>query len=233
MGTDSKPYVWQRSLQAADTDASGYHDNARHDLIDALTVPPGKTLDIGCGAGATCAYLKARYPEAEVWGIEINHQAVEIARGRLDHVVCGKFEDIDLEAFGIMPGSLDLVICADVLEHMYDPWSVMVRLREYLSADGRVVISIPNLRYLPLLDDLAHGYFRYADWGVLDITHLRFFTRKELERFLSETGFETISWQHGLDPTLRLQFEQARQSSAGDHRHGQARLAQPYRRRPP
>lgn len=207
-----KDFVWQRSLAVADTDASGYHDNARKDLIDTLESPPRAVLDIGCGTGATCTYLKTQYPSATVWGIEVNRQAAEIAKERLDHVACGKFEEIDLEAFGIAPGSLDLVICADVLEHMYDPWSVVVRLRDYLAADGKLVISIPNLRYLPLLDDLAHGYFRYADWGVLDITHLRFFTRKELERFLFETGYQAVAWRFGFDPTLTAQYEQAKKT---------------------
>lgn len=203
-------YVWQRSLAVAETEASSYHDNARRDLIDGLESPPGRVLDIGCGTGATCAYLKARYPGAEVWGIEVNRRAADLAAKRIDHVACGKFEEIDLEGFGIAPNSLDLILCADVLEHMYDPWSVVVRLKDYLSPEGRLIISIPNLRYLPLLDDLAHGYFRYADWGVLDITHLRFFTRKELERFLFETGYEVVAWRNGFDPTLQAQYDQAR-----------------------
>lgn len=209
MQNDTRRFVWQRCLQVADNDASGYHDNTRRDLIDALEISPRRALDIGCGAGATFAYLKTRHPDCETWGIEVNRAAAEIAETRLDHVAIGKFEEIDLDAFGIQPGTLDLILCADVLEHMYDPWSVVVRLKDYLADDGRLVISIPNLRYLPLLDDLAHGYFRYADWGVLDITHLRFFTRKELERFLFETGYEAIAWTHGFDPTLRSQYEQA------------------------
>lgn len=207
--TQERRFVWQRSLAVADNEASGYHDNARRDLIDALEFSPRRALDIGCGTGATFAYLKTRHPQCETWGIEVNRAAANIAKERLDHVAVGKFEEIDLAAFGLLPGSLDLILCADVLEHMYDPWSVVVALKDYLAEEGRLVISIPNLRYLPLLDDLAHGYFRYADWGVLDITHLRFFTRKELERFLFETGYEVVRWTHGIDPTLRTQFEQA------------------------
>lgn len=206
-----KRYVWQRRLGVEELEASGYHDNTRRDLIDALDFSPRRALDIGCGTGATFAYLKTRHRQCETWGIEVNRAAAEIARSRLDHVAVGKFEEIDLAAFGLHPASLDLVLCADVLEHMYDPWSVVVRLKDYLAENGRLVISIPNLRYLPLLDDLAHGYFRYADWGVLDITHLRFFTRKELERFLFETGYEIVSWRHGLDPTLAALYEEARQ----------------------
>uniref|UniRef100_UPI00257F492D class I SAM-dependent methyltransferase n=1 Tax=Thauera sp. TaxID=1905334 RepID=UPI00257F492D len=182
-------YVWQSCLEVSDIDASGYHENVRSDLIDTLDREPQRVLDIGCGAGGTGAYLKARYPETKVWGIELNKAAANIAAQRLDTVTSAKFEDVDLDAFGITPGSLDLVICADVLEHMYNPWLVMTRLRPYLADDARVVISIPNIRFLPLLDDLARGYWRYASAGILDITHLRFFTLQEMRRFLTETGY--------------------------------------------
>lgn len=200
-------YVWQSCLEVSDIDASGYHENVRSDLIDTLDRDPQRVLDISCGAGGTGAYLKARYPEAKVWGIELNKAAANIASQRLDTVTSAKFEDVDLDAFGITPGSLDLVICADVLEHMYNPWLVMTRLRPYLADDARVVISIPNIRFLPLLDDLARGYWRYASAGILDITHLRFFTLQEMRRFLTETGYSVLHVRYGLDPTLLPQLE--------------------------
>ncbi|AUM00388.1 hypothetical protein B4966_09590 [Rhodocyclaceae bacterium] len=201
-------YVWQTCLDVPDIDATGYHENVRSDLVEALGRAPSRVLDIGCGAGGTGAYLKAKYPKAKVWGIELNKAAAKIAAERLDSVISGKFEEIELEAYGIEPGSLDLVICADVLEHMYNPWQVMVKLRHYLAADGQVVISIPNIRFLPLLDDLAHGYWRYAANGILDITHLRFFTFQELRRFLFETGYRILDVRYGLDPTLIGQLNQ-------------------------
>lgn len=200
-------YVWQRCLNVGDIDATGYHDNSRPDLVEMLDIQPRRALDIGCAAGGTGAYLKARFPECRVWGIELNRAAADKARERLDHVLVGKFEEIDLDAAGIEPASLDLVLVADVLEHMYDPWSVMLRIKKYLSPSGRLIISVPNIRYLPLLDDLAHGYWRYADFGVLDITHLRFFTRRELLRFLHETGFSAKQFKYGIDQTLQHKFE--------------------------
>ena len=203
-------YVWQRCLNVSENDATGYHDNSRPDLVEMLDIQPARVLDIGCAAGGTGAYIKARFPGCKVWGIELNQEAAEKARERLDSVSVGKFEEIDLEAIGITPGSLDFVLVPDVLEHMYDPWSVMLRIKKYLSPQGRLVISIPNIRYLPLLDDLAHGYWRYADFGILDITHLRFFTRRELLRFLCETGFTAKELKYGIDPTLQHKFEKYR-----------------------
>lgn len=205
-------FVWQRCLDVPDNDATGYHDNTRSDLIEALTFVPRTALDIGCGAGATGAYLKKKHPETKVWGIELNKAAADIAATRLDKVISGKFEEINLEAEGIAKGSLDLVLCADVLEHLYNPWQVLVDLKEYLSEQGRIVISIPNIRYLPLLDDLARGYWRYAEMGILDITHLRFFTLKDLQRFIFETGYVMDQLTYGRDPTLTPLFESHRQN---------------------
>jgi len=205
-------YVWQTCLNVTELESTAYHENVRSDLIEALDREPRRVLDIGCGAGGTGAYLKSKFPKARVWGIEPNPAAAKIARERLDDVVAGNFEDTPLEAHGIEPGSLDLVICADVLEHLYNPWQVMCRLRPYLTDDARVVISIPNIRFLPLLDDLARGYWRYAANGTLDITHLRFFTLKELRRFLHETGYRVLNVTYGLDPTMLEQVGQLRKS---------------------
>lgn len=205
-------HVWQRCLDVPDLDATGYHGNSRNDLVDALDFVPNRVLDIGCAAGSTGAYLKAKFPEAKVWGIELNKAAAKIAAERLDTVISAGFDEVELEDYGVTPGSLDLVFCADVLEHMYNPWQVMVKLQRYLSPTGKVVISIPNIRYLPAMDDLARGYWRYADSGILDITHLRFFTLQEMKRFLSETGYSIEQLRYGLDPTLLPQLEHYRRS---------------------
>lgn len=204
-------YPWQTCLNVSENDASTYHDNARRDLIDNLSFVPETALDIGCGTGSTGAYLKGKHPQTKVWGIEVNKAAAAIAAKRLDCVISRKFEEADLEGHGLKKGTLDLVLCADVLEHLYNPWEVMVGLKDYLSERGRIVISIPNIRFLPLLDDLARGYWRYADFGLLDITHLRFFTLKELKRFIAETGYALESLQYGMDPTLQATYEKYRQ----------------------
>lgn len=197
-----KTYVWERYLDVEDIEATGYHGGARSDLVEMFTNNPRFVLDIGCSAGGTGAVFKQKYPEATVWGVETNRAAAEIASTRLDRVLIGKFEDFDLEMEGIPKGSIDGVIVADVLEHMYNPWRVMTTLRPYMSEKAQVVASIPNVRNLKLMEDMSRGYWRYEPLGLLDVTHIRFFTYKEIKRFFNETGYHVINTRYGIDARL-------------------------------
>lgn len=199
-----KRYVWH-SLggdAGAREEEEFYPDLPRKEVVAQFGRPPRRVLEIGCATGATGAHLKSLYPEAWVAGIELSELAANVARGRMDLVVSAKFEDADLESLGIGPGSIDTVIVADVLEHMYDPWSALVRLKPYLTADAQVIASIPNARNLWLINELANGRFPYAPVGLLDITHIRFFTRVEIEKLFAETGYAIDSWARTPDGRL-------------------------------
>ncbi|SFZ77509.1 glycosyltransferase [Chitinimonas taiwanensis] len=200
-------YIWQELLDVEHIDATGYHDGRRPDLVNMFTNQPKLLLDIGCSAGGTGLAFKEKYPDAQAWGIEINQAAAAKAATRLDKVLCGKFEDFDLVAEGIEPGTLDAVIIADVLEHMYNPWDVLMKLKPLLSPRGQVVTSIPNTRNIGLMEDLARGYWRYDAWGLLDITHIRFFTFKEIKRFFHETGYHIVRSVNGIDPRLKSLYD--------------------------
>lgn len=203
-------YVWQRQLGSSNDTGDkekAYGDIARSDLIDLVNKqrPPKISLDIGCNCGGTSAYVKKLFPDCKTYGIEMNKQAAKIAAEQVDCVLIGKFEDLhetgELEKNGILPNSIDLIICADVLEHMYDPWNVLVILKKYLSRDGVLLISIPNIRHLSTFADLSDGYFRYHDIGILDITHIRFFTLREFKKVLQETGYS-------FDKDIHYAFDQ-------------------------
>ncbi|MEW6677854.1 MAG: glycosyltransferase [Pseudomonadota bacterium] len=199
-----KRYVWQSlggSAGAREEDEF-YPDVPRKEVVAQFGRPPRRVLEIGCATGATALHLKAIYPGAWVAGIELSEAAAAVARGRMDLVISEKFEDADLEGQGITPGSIDTVILADVLEHMYDPWGVLVRLKPYLTADAQVIASIPNARNLWLLNELANGRFPYAPVGLLDITHIRFFTRAEIEKLFTETGYAIEHWFRTADGRL-------------------------------
>lgn len=202
------PPVWKTLLQVEDTAATGYHGGVRRELVDLSPRPIRLALDIGCAAGGTGAYIKSKHPRARVIGIEVNRSAAELAKKHLDQVLVGRFEEIDFAAAGIKPGSIDTVIVADVLEHMYDPWSVLTALRPWLSMDAQVIASIPNVRNLKLMEDMAAGYWRYEDSGLLDITHIRFFTLREVRRFFHETGYHVRTLQYAIDPRLMAFYQE-------------------------
>jgi len=186
-------YVWERLSHLEDAELMGlYHDRPRTDLLALMEHVPRRVLDIGCAAGATGQLLKQQHPGCWVAGIELSAPAAEKARERIDLVLEQKLEDVDFAAHGILPGSIDTVIVADVLEHIYDPWAALLRLRPLLSEDARVLASLPNARNLWLLNELASGRFPYAKEGLLDITHIRWFTREEMLRMFRETGYEVL-----------------------------------------
>ena len=185
-GMTTPPSAW-RWLAANANDIrrgadDGYYDRVRDELLDMIAVAPGAVLDVGCGGGATDAELKRRFAAATVVGIEPVAAAAARAAKRLDRVICANAETLDFAAAGIAPGTFDLIIVADVLEHMYDPWHMLERLRPLLALGGRILASIPNVRNLWLLEKIARGNFDYRDEGLLDITHIRFFTFAEGRR---------------------------------------------------
>lgn len=197
-------YVWEELSSPAEADLKGqYHDHPRKDLLSLLERPPRRVLDVGCATGATGELIKTAWPEAHVTGIELNRAAAARAVGRIDQVIGEKLEDIDFAAHGMPPGCIDTLILADVLEHLYDPWGALVRLRPLLSEDAQVLASLPNARNLWLLNQLAGGRFPYAAEGLLDVTHIRWFTREEMLRMFRETGYEVMCT--GRTPSAGLQ----------------------------
>jgi GT2 family glycosyltransferase len=224
-GQQGKPYVWQEYLDVQHTEVEvEYHDTARSPLIDAFHEAPSFVLDIGCAAGANGQLLKQRFPQAKVWGIEINQAAGQQAAKKLDRVLIGKFEAFDLEAEGIAKGSLDGVILADVLEHMYNPWSVLTALKAYLSPHAQIIISIPNVRNLRLMNALADGYWEYEPAGLLDITHIRFFTLTEFRRVLFETGYHIETVLYSLDARLQDLYVENKDKASVNLRAGRMTL---------
>jgi len=180
-------YTWQSHLGTSTFDPR-YHTNPRVEIMSFLAEPPGTLLDIGCGGGATGVLVKQKFPGTRVVGIEINPSAAAHARQHLDHVICAGIDDVDLARE--LPGeAISTVLLLDVLEHLYDPWRALQRIRGWLAPGTRVIASVPNIRNLATLSELAGGHFEYQPNGVLDITHVRFFTRSSLRDLFEQTGF--------------------------------------------
>jgi 2-polyprenyl-3-methyl-5-hydroxy-6-metoxy-1,4-benzoquinol methylase len=163
-----------------------YHDDPRPD-IQALVEPRGlRCLDVGCGAGALGSALKEA-GAAHVAGIEVHAEAADAARQRLDVVVEGSVLDTPLP---FAEGEFDLIVFADVLEHLPDPDAALDRCLPLLAPGGTVVVSVPNMRFYLVLARLIFDRWEYTDSGVRDRTHLRVFTRRSLERMLATHGLE-------------------------------------------
>jgi 2-polyprenyl-3-methyl-5-hydroxy-6-metoxy-1,4-benzoquinol methylase len=162
-------------------------------VLDHLVQEPKFILDVGCGNGDFAANVKQRYPQARVWGVEPNERAARIAAPRIDRVLCHMIEDIDWKREGVQRGDIDTVLLFDVLEHIYDPWKTLLTLRNLVSEKAQLLVSIPNVRNVLLIQDMISGHWRYRRAGLLDITHIRFFTQNDMYRMFYQTGFRVVA----------------------------------------
>jgi SAM-dependent methyltransferase len=205
--------AWRTCLDIEEVPAGHYLGYVNATLLQAIAGSPSRVLELGCAIGAFGAALKARYPSAKVTGIEAGRGAADAAAARLDRVVCGRIEDVDLAA--LEDGPFDLVVAGDVLEHLVNPWRALERVRQVMTPDGQLVASIPNVRNLQVVMPLLQeGRWRYAERGLLDVTHLRFFTLEEMGRMLRETGFAMEGYQAMILPGLEEHYRNLRSQPA-------------------
>lgn len=197
------PYVWEAlsasGTSTANTAEAEYYNSPRSDLIAMISHTPRTVLDVGCGGGATGAEIKRLYPHASVTGVELSAEPAAVAATRLDRVLRENVEALDYSALGYAPGSIDLVFFPDILEHLYDPWSVLAKLRPYLSSDAQVLASIPNTRNLGLIAQLASGDWQYTAWGLLDVSHVRFFSKQSINEMFARAGLRIQSMRANCD----------------------------------
>ena len=169
-----------------------YGSRHRAEVLGLLAPPLGEVLDVGCAEGANADGLRGA-GATRIAGIELDEQFAAVARTRLDEVVTRSVED----ELPWEPESFDTVLCYDVLEHLRDPWSVLERLRALVRPGGRVHVALPNARHTSVWLPLAlRGRFAYAPAGVLDVTHLRFFTRRDAEDLVRDAGFDLVAVEH-------------------------------------
>jgi len=194
---DSRPLYWPKDdfdwQILSDPRGQVYAGGPSPNLLDMLVREPKFILDVGCSRGDFAAIAKKRFPNSKVWGVEPNKLAAEQAAAQVDRVLCHMIDEIDWNGEGVQRGDIDTVFLFDVLEHIYDPWKTLVTLRNLVSETAQLVVSIPNVRNVLLIQDLISGYWRYRRWGLLDITHIRFFTVKDMYRMFYQTGFRVAA----------------------------------------
>lgn len=155
---------------------SSYYEFERPELLELIPKDSVYILDVGCGAGILGATIKKRQ-HAVVYGVELTKEASELAAEKLDRVWNASIEDALND---IHDGTLDCIVVGDVLEHLRDPWSVLIQLKNKLKFGGKVVASIPNIQHWTVVKNLIEGKWRYEPAGLLDKTHIRFFTRRSV-----------------------------------------------------
>lgn len=165
-----------------------YYGHARPEVVKHIPKDTRVVVDIGCGAGALGAAVKQRLGDVEVRGVEISSRAAALARRVLDDVHHGSAEEPMPESWP----TPDCLVLADVLEHLVDPWTVLKAWVDRLPVGGTAVISLPNIAHGSILLNLLKGNWAYVDAGILDRTHLRFFTRNTAIDLLEQAGLELL-----------------------------------------
>jgi 2-polyprenyl-3-methyl-5-hydroxy-6-metoxy-1,4-benzoquinol methylase len=179
----------------------GYFAQDRAELVRMLPRPLGRVLDVGCGEGRTGKSLRAA---GATWisGVELDPAAAAAASAAYDQILVGPVES-ELEG---LSGPFDTILLYDVLEHLLDPWNLLRQLHRLAAQDARIHVSVPNARHWTLLRDLGvRGTFGYTEAEHRDVTHLRWFTRRDLVELLETTGWSVDDVDFGaLRPVSRL-----------------------------
>jgi len=202
---------------------ANYYGYERPEVCALGPATARNVIDFGCGGGGLGRALKADRPGVAVRGIEPVAEQAARARTVLDDVHVGGAED-PLPASWPPP---DCIIFADVLEHLVDPWAAVKRARELLVPGGTLVVSIPNVLHHSVVGDLVAGRFDYRDAGVLDRTHLRFFTAATARELLEQGGFRVEKIERVIEPPQRFASLRkiAERTPASEQRGLRARLA--------
>ncbi len=184
-------------------DVIKYYGNSRHDLLALL--PDNhqikKSLDVGCGLGGTSRLLKSEFGVDYTVGVEQEQDIAERARKNVDKIVVGSIEDEQLPIHDI---KYNLIILADVLEHLYDPWACLGRCVAMTNKDGLILISVPNIQNWKVLLKLMVGRWTYTDSGIMDRTHIRFFTVNSLVEMINKQPLRILSLKRTMGIEMKI-----------------------------
>ena len=165
-----------------------YSFSPRRDLMSLMDFSKAglRVLEIGCACGATLREIGARSPSARLYGVELNEKAAGIA------APYATILSMDVECLdpSQVAERFDYIVMGDVIEHLQNPWKAIENMRELLAPGGEVIASIPNVAHISTFYGLLSGCWTYEDMGILDRTHFRFFTKKEIIKLFQEAQFD-------------------------------------------
>jgi 2-polyprenyl-3-methyl-5-hydroxy-6-metoxy-1,4-benzoquinol methylase len=175
-----------------------YYESSRPEMESLITVAPKRCIEFGCSSGGFSETLKKKY-NCETWGIDMDEQSVEIARTKMDKVFMGNaFELVDQ----LPDNYFDYIICNDFIEHLHSPELFFNKTRRCLTDEAILICSLPNTRHWKnVYRFLILKDWKYKKSGILDYTHLRFFTKRSMKRSIKKWGF-TIEKIKGIRPAI-------------------------------
>ncbi|MFH1857718.1 MAG: class I SAM-dependent methyltransferase [Candidatus Omnitrophota bacterium] len=164
-----------------------YYHHTRSDVIRLVPREAGFVLDVGCASGMLGKALKEKNKSLIVWGVEKNKHLAKEAGENLDRVWVGDIEQME----DLFEGAerFDCIIFSDILEHLQDPWTVLRKFRGLCAQGGKIICSIPNIRYYKVIKDILRDRWLYREEGILDKDHLRFFSLATIRNLFALSGF--------------------------------------------
>ncbi|MED4923517.1 glycosyltransferase [Anoxybacillus geothermalis] len=179
-------------------------ENNSHAMILRMVGKNKKVLELGCATGYMTNIL-TNLLGCEVSCVEYDAVAAEKARRYSNNVIVGDLNNFDFSQH-FQKGEFDVIIFADVLEHLYDPLDVLKRVKPYLSANGEILVSIPNIAHCSVIAELLQGRFPYKELGLLDNTHIRFFTRSGVIKLFQDAGLTIKEMNRTVCPPEQTEF---------------------------
>ena len=180
-------------------DESSINPSTGHGKSLAHICPGSLVLECGCATGYLTKYMKEKL-NCRVYIVEREQEAFNLARQYAEGGVCADLtEEGWTEAFE--GTQFDYVLFMDVLEHLYDPRQTLAQAEKLLSPEGMMIVSLPNIAHNDILINLYYNQFAYSERGLLDNTHIRFFTKNSLDKLFAGTGMEMVSLEYALVKT--------------------------------
>jgi len=164
------------------------HFNYNPDILKIMPANLKRVIEVGCSSGALAKAYRGMNSECVYTGIEIDPGFADVAKAACSEVICGNIESFDeVEFLKLFPS--DCWVFGDTLEHLYDPWALLRRIRPHLVQGAQIIACIPNAQHWSIQANLNAGLFRYQDQGLMDRTHIRWFTRVSIVEMFESTGY--------------------------------------------